>query len=244
MATVDRLTGVRTAKAIKAPVLVATTANITLSGEQTIDGVAVVTGNRVLVKDQTDGTKNGIYVVAGGDWARAVDFNKTDDISQGTAVFIAEGSTSALTMQIQTASEPEIGTTSLVFDAWLTSGVSDLGESIVVACSDELSAVSVGTSKVTFRMPFSMTVTEVRAMAVTAPTGAAIIVDINESGTSILSTKLTIDVGTKTSVAAGTPAVISDAALADDAEISVDFDQVGSTIAGSGIKVIITGTRP
>jgi len=149
-----------------------------------------------------------------------------------------------LTMQIQTASEPEIGTTSLVFDAWLTSGVSDLGESIVVACSDELSAVSVGTSKVTFRMPFSMTVTEVRAMAVTAPTGAAIIVDINESGTSILSTKLTIDVGTKTSVAAGTPAVISDAALADDAEISVDFDQVGSTIAGSGIKVIITGTRP
>lgn len=61
------VTGVKT-------VLVATTANITLSGVQTIDGIALVAGNRVLVKDQTNAAENGIYVVADpGAWSRAKD---------------------------------------------------------------------------------------------------------------------------------------------------------------------------
>lgn len=55
----------------KRSVKVATTANITLSGTQTIDGVALVAGDRVLVKDQTTASQNGIYVVAAGAWARA-----------------------------------------------------------------------------------------------------------------------------------------------------------------------------
>ena len=57
----------------KASCRVATTANITLSGEQTIDGIAAVTGDRVLVKDQTTTSANGIYVVASGSWTRATD---------------------------------------------------------------------------------------------------------------------------------------------------------------------------
>jgi hypothetical protein len=118
-----------------------------------------------------------------------------------------------------------------------------LKEVICIACSDETTALTTGAAKATFRMPFAMTVSAVRASVTTAPTDAALTVDINESGTTILSTKLTIDAGEKTSTTAATPAVISDTALADDAEITIDIDQIGSTIAGAGLKVYIIGTR-
>lgn len=112
---------------------------------------------------------------------------------------------------------------------------------IGVACSDETTDLETGTAVVTFRVPAAMTLTGVRASVGTAPTGANLIVDINEGGTSILSTKLSIDAGEKTSTTAATPAVISDTALADDAEITVDVDQVGSTVAGAGLKVWLVG---
>jgi len=115
MATIDRLQGARTSKAIKAPVLAATTANITLSGEQTIDGVALVSDDRVLVKDQTDGKENGIYVVANGAWTRARDFNKDNDITEGTTVFVNQGTVNGnIQMRLATA-DPVIGTTSMAF---------------------------------------------------------------------------------------------------------------------------------
>lgn len=76
----------------KASCLVATTANITLSGTQTIDGVAVTAGQRVLVKDQSTQSQNGIYVCAVGGWSRSTDANTWDElvsaytfIEQGTA---------------------------------------------------------------------------------------------------------------------------------------------------------------
>ena len=112
-----------------------------------------------------------------------------------------------------------------------------------IACSDESTAVTTGASKVTFRMPYAMTLTSVRASVTTAPTGSSLIIDINEGGASILSTKLSIDAGEKTSTTAASAAVLSDTSLADDAEITVDFDQVGSTIAGTGVKIWLLGTR-
>jgi hypothetical protein len=117
-------------------------------------------------------------------------------------------------------------------------------ESFVIACSDETTNLSTGTAKVTFRMPYAFTLTGVRASVNTAPVGSTIIVDINEAGTTILSTKLTIDAGEETSTTAATPAVISDASLADDAEITIDIDQVGSTTPGRGLKVALIGFRP
>jgi len=114
---------------------------------------------------------------------------------------------------------------------------------IAMACSDEITDLTVGTSKTTFRMPYAMNLTAVRASVNTAPTGGDITVDINESGTTILSTKLTIDDGDKTSVGSSTVAVISDTALADDAEITVDIDTVGSTTAGKGLKIWLIGTK-
>ena len=114
---------------------------------------------------------------------------------------------------------------------------------IMFAVSDEATALTTGTAKLTFRMPHAMTLTSVRASVGTAPTGSTLIVDINESGSSILSTKLSIDASEKTSTTAATPPVISDSALADDAEITIDIDQIGSTIAGAGLKVTLIGTR-
>jgi len=111
------------------------------------------------------------------------------------------------------------------------------------AVSDETTSLTAGTAKLTFRMPCAMTVTSVRASVGTAPTGSTLIVDINENGTSILSTKLSIDATEKTSTTAAVPAVISDSALADDSEITIDIDQIGSTIPGAGLKVTLIGTR-
>ncbi len=114
---------------------------------------------------------------------------------------------------------------------------------IGIACSDETTDLTTGTAKATFRMPCAVTLSEVRASVTTAPTGATLTVDINEGGTTILSTKLTIDAGEKTSTTAATAAVISDTALADDAEITIDIDQIGSTVAGAGLKVWLIGNR-
>ena len=119
----------------------------------------------------------------------------------------------------------------------------DETEAIMLAVSDETTDLTVGTGKITFRMPYAFTLTGVRASVTTAPTGAALTVDINEGGTTILSTKLTIDAGEKTSTTAATPAVISDSALADDAEITIDIDVIGSTVAGAGLKVMLLGRR-
>lgn len=116
-------------------------------------------------------------------------------------------------------------------------------EYLMFAVGDETTLLTTGTAKITFRMPYAMTLTSVRANVNTAPTGATIIVDINETGATILSTKLSIDATEKTSTTALAPPVISDTALADDAEITIDIDQVGSTIAGKGLKVTLIGTR-
>ena len=116
-------------------------------------------------------------------------------------------------------------------------------ETIMASVTEENSNVATGTGLITFRVPYAMTLTSVRASVKTAPTGSTIIVDINESGSSVLSTKLSIDAGETTSTTATTAPVISDSALADDAQITIDVDQVGSSTAGTGLKVTLLGYR-
>ena len=116
-------------------------------------------------------------------------------------------------------------------------------EFLTIACSDETTSLTTGTSKITFRMPYAMTLTAVRASLSTAQSSGNIFtVDINEGGSSVLSTKLTIDNTEKTSTTASTSAVISDSSLADDAEITIDIDQVGDGTA-KGLKLTLIGTR-
>lgn len=87
----DRLNGLTTSVAVKAPCRGATTGAVTLLGEQTIDGVALVSGDRELVKNQVNPIENGIYVVASGAWVRAADFNGSLDAVGGTQVLVTEG---------------------------------------------------------------------------------------------------------------------------------------------------------
>ena len=115
--------------------------------------------------------------------------------------------------------------------------------SVGFACSDETTDLVVGDAVTTFRMPYGINITDIRASVNTAPVGSDITIDINEGGTTILSTKLTIDDGDKTSVGSSTAVVVSDTALADDAEITVDIDGIGSTTVGKGLKIWLIGTR-
>ena len=103
---------------------VATTANITLSGEQTIDGVTTTT-DRVLVKNQTTGSQNGIYVSAAGAWARSTDADANVEVTAGLYTLITEGTTLAGQGFVLTTDDPiTVGTTVLTFSQF--SGVGDL----------------------------------------------------------------------------------------------------------------------
>lgn len=116
MTSVDRIQGLSGQQAIKTPCRLATTANITLSGEQTIDGVAAVEGDRVLVKDQTTTTQNGVYDVSTSSWTRSLDFDGPNDITDGTMVLVNSGSTYADKVFKLNATEPiTIDTTALTF---------------------------------------------------------------------------------------------------------------------------------
>lgn len=91
MAVTSRLQGVSGGLAIKAPVLVASTGNLTLSATQVVDGIAVSSCDRVLAKDQTTEKENGIYIVETAAWTRAKDFDGSLDVVRGTVVFVSTG---------------------------------------------------------------------------------------------------------------------------------------------------------
>ena len=111
---------------IKQSVKVATTENITLSGTQTVDDVVLVAGDRVLVKDQTDKTQNGIYVVVDGDvWTRATDAdnNPAGEVTSGMFCFVEEGTINSDTGFVLTTNDPiTLGTSDLDFTLFSTSG--------------------------------------------------------------------------------------------------------------------------
>jgi len=114
---------------------------------------------------------------------------------------------------------------------------------IQLAASDEPTALTTGTEKVTFRSPIGFTLTAVRAsLSVAQASGAIFTIDINQNGASILGTKLTIDNTEKTSVTAATAATITTSAILNDAEITIDIDQIGNGTA-KGLKITIIGTR-
>lgn len=126
----------------KQSVLVATTANITLSGEQTIDGI-LTSASRVLVKDQTAPAENGIYVSAAGAWSRASDANTAVELT-GAAVFVEQGTANADKQYAQTSDNITLGTTAITWV--LTSANHFSGHDMITlsggAISVDLAAVS------------------------------------------------------------------------------------------------------
>jgi uncharacterized cupin superfamily protein len=110
----DRLNGLSTSVAVKAPVKAVATSNITLSGHQTIGGVAVVSGDRVLVTAQTNPVDNGIYDAAVGVWARSADFDGNRDVVKGTLI-VRPMNGAAVLYQVTSADPITVGTTALEF---------------------------------------------------------------------------------------------------------------------------------
>jgi hypothetical protein len=111
----------------KASVRAATTANITLSAPQTIDGIAVIAGDRVLVKDQTTTANNGIYVVAAGAWTRATDMDTWFEVPS-SYVFIEQGTVNADTGWVCT-SDPggTLNTTAITWAQFTGAGAVSAG---------------------------------------------------------------------------------------------------------------------
>lgn len=111
-------------------------------------------------------------------------------------------------------------------------------ESIIVVVTDQTNVFTTGTGKLTFRMPYAFTLTGIKASVKTASSSGLITVNVKENGSSIFSTKLTINSGAKTSVGATTPAVISDSSLAADAEMTIDIDGAGTNAVGLVVTLI------
>lgn len=112
---------------------------------------------------------------------------------------------------------------------------------IPVACSDETTALTVGTNKVVFRMPYGVFPLAIRASLTTAQTSGTIFtVDFLVNGASILTTLLTIDNTEKTSTTAAVPVVFNPGLIVDDAEISISITQIGDGTA-KGLKVYLIG---
>lgn len=125
----DRLGGARSSLAFKAPVRVATTANIVLSGFQTIDGILPTENDanlRILVKNQDDPVQNGIYEMQSGNWRRTKDFDGNSDIVKGTRVYAAGGTAGEGEYKVTAADPILVDTSSITFERSTRDG-SDLG---------------------------------------------------------------------------------------------------------------------
>lgn len=223
-AAAGTLTGSTLASGVTASSLTSVGTLLDLTVTNTITGsisgnAATVTTNANLTGDVTS-TGNATAIASG------VIVNA--DINASAAIALSKLATDPLARANHTGTQA-------------ASTITALPVEIGVAISDETTALTTGTAKVTFRMPHAMTLTAVRLSLTTVSSSGTPTVDINEAGASVLSTKLSCDASEKTSTTAATAAVISDSALADDAEITIDIDTAGT--GATGAKVWLIGTR-
>ena len=130
-ATKAYVDAVKTGLDVKDSVKVATTANITLSGTQTIDGVAVSADERVLVKNQSTGSENGIYDCKAGAWSRSSDFDSSDNVTPGAFVFVEQGTANQDQGYVLTTDGSiTVGTTSLSFTQFSGAGAITAGDGL------------------------------------------------------------------------------------------------------------------
>lgn len=151
------------------------------------------------------------------------------------------GSTGATGVQGSTGATGVKGTTGATGFNGSTGATGITATVFLVAASDEVSTLTVGGSKVTFRAPFAMTITQIpRASLTAASVSGTVTCDINVNGTSILgANKLSIDQGEKTSLTAATPTTLANnpTNISNDSEFSIDVDGAGAS--ARGLKVMI-----
>lgn len=113
------------------------------------------------------------------------------------------------------------------------------------AYHSEWDPLTVRAGVTTFRAPYPLDLSSgyIRASLTTAPQGAPVIIDVHMNGATVFSTPIYIDINTRTSVGSIVPSVLSVTAIPDDAEFVVHVLQIGTTEAGRGLKVAVTGIK-
>lgn len=166
----------------------------------------------------------------------------TDETGSGAAVFGTGPTLSNPVVGTQTAGD---NSTKAASTAYADNAVAKQAEVFMVAISDEVTALTTGTAKITFRMPFACSMTALpRANVNTVSSSGLPTFDIKKNGTTIFSTTLTIDASEKTSVTAATPAVLtsSPTTFADDDEITIDISTAGTGTKGAKITLNVVRT--
>jgi hypothetical protein len=200
----NKATAIVEGLAFIAPCRVATTANITLSGTQTIDGVAVVAGDRVLVKDQTTASQNGVYTVAASAWSRALDANATGELHAGSTVYISAGAVNGDTgWMVTTDGTITLDTTAIAFAQISGAGAVKAGNGLTL--SGNTLNVAPATSTVVGGVElFSDTVQSVAAAAVSATASRTYGLQLNSNGQAVVNVPWTNTTYSNTSVAEAT----------------------------------------
>lgn len=196
-AKIDQLLGdaLSTLNTWKGAVRVATTANITLSGTQTIDTIVLVVGNKVLVKNQATGSENGLYIVDDAAWSRSDDLI-TGSNAAGVAVFVSEGAVSVDTVYVCTNDEATavVGTDALVF-ATLSSTVAAAGSDTQVQYNSGGSFA--GDAAFTFVVGSGTLTSTILSDGTASLTAGALsgVTDITSTGNTILGSAITDTLG-------------------------------------------------
>lgn len=206
-----RLEGLKPKEAVRA----ATTANITLSGTQTIDGVSLVAGNRVLVKDQTAAEDNGIYVVASGAWSRSDDMNSLTPIDEinGAYTFVQQGSANQGKGFVVANAVTVLGTSDIDWVFFNSSSGLVGGNGITISGND----VSVDHDGLGLQFNASQLSLELDGATLSKSSAGVKVADAG-----VTSTQLADDAVTSSKIAASS---VTEAKLADE---SVTTDKIGS----------------
>jgi hypothetical protein len=214
---------------VKDSVVAATTANITLSGTQTIDGIAVTAGQRVLVKDQTTASQNGIYVVSASAWSRSTDADTAVELNSGCFFFVEKGTVNADNGFVMSQDTTiTFGTTAITFSQFSGAGQITAGSGL--AKSGDTLLVNTGTG---------ITVTSDNIVIDTAWTGQAAITTVGTIGTgtwnatAISATKGGTGINTSSATGVG---IVTSGTWTTPAQLTVGYGGTGaSTFTSNGI---------
>ena len=238
---------------IKDSVRVATTANIALSGTQTIDGVGVVAGDRVLVKDQTTSSANGIYVVAAGAWSRSVDADSSAKVTGGMFTFVTEGTINSDSGWVLTTNDTiTLGSTNLTFSQFSGAGQvtasdglyksgSQLGISDFGVTADKLAGGSVVAGKLALSAVITSNIADAQVTyqkLADASVGTLKIADGNVTSAKLVDSGVTA--GTYAKVTVNSKGIVTASASLIAADIpNLDWNKITSgkptTLSGYGI---------
>ncbi len=222
--------------------VIADDANVSAAEAGFLDGVTSAIQTQIDSKEGTLTNEAGLYAAL----SDVTDFLQTGDVLAGDDITDGSIDASEIAADAINLAELDDGADTPIAGEvlFVATGATDveykfITESFCVAISDEETAITTGTAKVTMRMPYAFTLTDIRGSLNTVSSSGSPIFDVNDGGTSIMTTnKILIDVSEKTSETAVTAPTLTDTALADDAEITFDIDTPGTGAKGAKICLI------